>query len=212
MSMASHTLLAGDDVDNFDDYVEEGSFSIAKGLTLFFGLALVCGVLFAIGYNMGKSAGLSQSSAALPATSNTVPTAAVKPDAAQPEVKEFEAPVVTDASAATTAAPAEAAKIEEPAPQLAKAPAVSKAPKASAKTAPAKMATGMAVQVAAVRHEEDAQALVAALQRKNYPVYLANGANDPLFHVQVGPFSDVKEADAAKARLVADGYNAIVKK
>ena len=40
----------------------------------------------------------------------------------------------------------------------------------------------------------------------------ANSASDKFFHVQVGPYADVKDAEAMRARLIADGYNPIVKK
>jgi hypothetical protein len=33
-----------------------------------------------------------------------------------------------------------------------------------------------------------------------------------LFHVQVGPFSDIKDAELARGKLVSDGYNPILKK
>jgi DedD protein len=68
------------------------------------------------------------------------------------------------------------------------------------------------VQVAAVSKREDADILVSALQKKQYPVFVANVSGDPLFHVQVGPFTDPKDAEAMRSRLSADGYNAIVKK
>ena len=35
---------------------------------------------------------------------------------------------------------------------------------------------------------------------------------DKLFHVQVGPFNEIKDAEAVRAKLVADGYNPILKK
>jgi cell division protein FtsN len=41
---------------------------------------------------------------------------------------------------------------------------------------------------------------------------VANLPGDSLFHVQVGPFSDQKDAEAMRTRLAGDGYNAIVKK
>jgi len=59
---------------------------------------------------------------------------------------------------------------------------------------------------------EDADALVKALRKKHYPVFVPSDAPDKLFHVQVGPFTDPKEAEAMKARLEADGYKPIVKK
>jgi DedD protein len=69
------------------------------------------------------------------------------------------------------------------------------------------------VQVAAVTKEEDANALVDALKTKEYPAFVAsNSATDKLFRVQVGPFTDIKDAEAMRARLINDGYNPIVKK
>jgi cell division septation protein DedD len=69
------------------------------------------------------------------------------------------------------------------------------------------------VQVAAVSRQEDAVSLVEALKNKQYPAFSANNpATDKFFHVQVGPYADLKEAEAMKARLVGDGYNPIVKK
>jgi cell division septation protein DedD len=68
------------------------------------------------------------------------------------------------------------------------------------------------VQVAAVSKQEDADALVDALKKKQYPAFVAPIAADKLCRVQVGPFSDVKEAEATRTRLIADGYSPILKK
>jgi cell division septation protein DedD len=71
----------------------------------------------------------------------------------------------------------------------------------------------IAVQVAAVTKEEDADALVSALRGKNYPVFVvSNVPGDKLFHVQVGPFAELKDAETVRARLSSDGYNPIIKK
>jgi cell division septation protein DedD len=72
--------------------------------------------------------------------------------------------------------------------------------------------SGYWVQVAAVSKQEDAEALVDALKRKQYPAFGAKVTGDTLFHVQVGPFTDIKEAEAMRAKLVSDGYNPILKK
>ena len=67
--------------------------------------------------------------------------------------------------------------------------------------------------VAAVTKQDDAQALVDALKKKQYTAFATNSSQtDKLYHVQVGPFGDVKEAEATKAKLVGDGYNPILKK
>ena len=73
--------------------------------------------------------------------------------------------------------------------------------------------TGYFVQVAAVSKQDDAGALVEALKKKQYPAFVASSsATDKLFRVQVGPFSDIKEAEAMRARLISDGYSPILKK
>jgi DedD protein len=67
------------------------------------------------------------------------------------------------------------------------------------------------VQIAAVSHQEDAELLVNALRAKGYPVSAHSEPQDKFFHIQVGPFTNRKDADTAKQRLIADGYQPIVK-
>jgi len=51
------------------------------------------------------------------------------------------------------------------------------------------------------------------LKKKQYPAFAANNASaDKFYHVQVGPYTEMKEAEAMRSRLIADGYNPIVKK
>jgi cell division septation protein DedD len=74
-------------------------------------------------------------------------------------------------------------------------------------------ATGYFVQIAAVTKQEDAQALVDALKKKDYPAFVAvQTASDKLFHVQLGPFAESKDAESMRARLIADGYSPMLKK
>jgi len=72
--------------------------------------------------------------------------------------------------------------------------------------------SGYFVQVAAVSKQEDADALVDALKKKDYPAFVAPASADKLLRVQVGPFADIKDAEAMRTRLIGDGYNPIVKK
>jgi cell division septation protein DedD len=67
------------------------------------------------------------------------------------------------------------------------------------------------VQVAAVSHQEDADILLNALKRRGYNVAVHHEPQDKLLHVQIGPLATRKDADAMRQRLLADGYNAIVK-
>jgi DedD protein len=70
------------------------------------------------------------------------------------------------------------------------------------------------VQIAAVSREEDAAALAGALRKKSYNVFVVNNpaVHDKLFHVQVGPFTTLQDAEAMKAKLTGEGYNPIVKR
>ncbi len=87
------------------------------------------------------------------------------------------------------------------------------APAESTGPIPATNASGtIFVQVAAVRKQDDAEALVAALRQKDYAAFSSNAPTDQLFHVQIGPFVEAKDAEAVRNHLVSDGYNPIVKK
>ena len=66
--------------------------------------------------------------------------------------------------------------------------------------------------MAAVTKAEDAEALVDALKKKQYPAFSTNTPADKLIHVQLGPYTDIKEAEAMRAKLISDGYNPILKK
>jgi len=67
------------------------------------------------------------------------------------------------------------------------------------------------VQIAAVSRQDDADVLVAALKKRGYNVIVRNELRDSLLHVQIGPFATRDEAKAMRAKLLADGYNAILK-
>jgi cell division septation protein DedD len=114
----------------------------------------------------------------------------------KPEVKAA-GPAVTDSSAA----PVEVAA--KTGPKAEAAPAITPAP-----------GGGFVVQVAAVTREEDAAALAGALRKKNYSVFVVNNPaiHDKYYHVQVGPFPTLQDAETMKARLMGEGYNPIVKK
>jgi cell division septation protein DedD len=198
--------MFGGSADQGDVYgYEESTFSIPKALSLFFGVVLLAGLFFGAGYQMGHTAALNQQAAAaqvpvIPATvvpPKEKPAAALEatPEDAAAAAPPFQEPVVQETDTATTAK------------QSVDPPKGKAEPKAAVAQSGA-----FTVQVAAVRHQEDAEALVGALRKKEYPVFLASAGSDALFHVQVGPFINQKEAEAMRARLSGDGYNAILKK
>ena len=77
------------------------------------------------------------------------------------------------------------------------------------RTAPPSSETLM-VQVAAVKHAEDANVLTDALRKRAYPVSQQRDPADGLIHVRVGPFNNRDEANRWRMKLLNDGYNAVV--
>jgi DedD protein len=67
------------------------------------------------------------------------------------------------------------------------------------------------LQVAAMRQSADANAVANSLRAKRFPVLVVNPTTDKYYHVQVGPYHDLKSADAAKKGLESAGFKAIVK-
>jgi len=195
----------------------EITLGTGRMLALFFTLVLVCAFFFAMGFSLGRKTAMAgagtvlNSSTVAPAT--VVRPSTAKAEAAQPAAQttdfgfykavgeksanagltpqdsKAQAPQPTDASASTGIAPSNA---DQPA---------------------APLTNGYYVQVAAVSRQEDADALVEALKKKQYPAFTVNNtAADKFFHVQVGPYAELKDAEGMRARLIGDGYTPIVKK
>src|SRR5579859_2414405 len=207
--MAAGTQMSeSTDSDQLRD--TEITLSTGKLLGIFFFLAILCGVFFTLGYMLGKSTG-SGSSTEIVGTVPSSGSAAGKP-AAGNKASQGQPPASSpDSSNAAPAANPDSGKTSDA--SASQPPATNKPPNQS--TSPAAGGNADAgsymVQVAAVSKQEDAEFLKSALQKKQYPVFIATSANDPLFHVQVGPFTDRKDAEAMKTKLAADGYGAIVK-
>ncbi len=190
-------------------------------LGLFFGLVALCAVFFLMGYSLGRSSavppGASAGNGAGTATASDAPP---KPMAAQGIIPPKPDCATTaegcpEAAVADTAAPADTTTA---AGSPASAVNANAAPDMKAPLSPPEI-TGTPlpagyyiVQVAAVSKQQDAEALVAALRKKQYAVFITTPGSDSLFHVQIGPFADPKEAESVRSRLIADGYNPILKK
>jgi len=206
----------------------EITLGTAKLLGLFFGLVVICAVFFALGYTLGRKsdAGLlpeTAKAAPLPASGNGKASGAAA-NSATP-MTFYKAVEQQNANAQLT--PASAVSGDSASGQAAGgqsgtstsgSPSSNTAAQGEAGSNPpdpmaAVPGPGYLVQVAAVSKQEDAEALVDALKKKQYPAFVANNAAvDKLFRVQVGPFSDVKDAEAMRTRLINDGYNPILKK
>jgi DedD protein len=103
---------------------------------------------------------------------------------------------------------------EKPGPAVVEAKAAKPTANVISHTSPVTGPGTIVVQIAALSREDDAVSLAGALRKKDYNVFVVNNPvnNDKFYHVQVGPFSTMAEAQAMKAKLVAEGYNPIIKR
>jgi len=200
----------------------EITLGTGKLLVLFFGLVGVCALFFALGYSLGRksepmipttSAGLAPQTAPNQGKASsgaaTAPAMSFYKSVEQKDPNPELTPAA-DAKTDTAAAPANAAG----APNAGTNATPAQAPAAGGSDATTTLPTaGYFVQVAAVSKQEDADSLVDALKKKEYPAFVAAPvATDKLLRVQLGPFAEIKDAEAMRARLIADGYNPILKK
>jgi cell division septation protein DedD len=197
----------------------EITLGTGKMLVLFFGLVALCGLFFGLGFSLGRSstrpglAGLDSTQTANGPGGRTSAVKSTSPNTPQSgegltfykavEQKDPNAQLPANGTSKDAAAATSATTSKDSADNQSGAP----------DPATALAASSYFVQVAAVSKQDDAQALVDALKKKQYAAFTSNGsANDKFFHVQVGPFNDLKDAEATRAKLISDGYNPILKK
>lgn len=210
----------------------EITLSATTLLGIFFGLVLVCGVFFGFGYSTGRR-GNEASSTNIPAANapdaNSAPAAShtPKPSAMEslqpannngtPDTNTITESLDEDSTPDNTPSqtPAPAVKSATPTPTPVSKPVASlpvSLPPSTTNAVPMTSKGGsVMVQIAAVTRPEDANALAAALRQRGYSVVVRNESQDKLLHVQVGPFASRDDAAAMRSKLLADGYNAILK-
>lgn len=184
----------------------EITLGIGKLLGIFFALAALCAVFLGVGYSLGKNSAKAAMATSDPTQvaegSTTKPAGgtAVRPAPTENKDLSFYKAVEQKQPDANLTTPDADKTSDTTAPKTAPAPEISRP------------GSGYVVQVAAVSKQEDAEALADALRKKSYMVQISNPPNDKLFHVQVGPFNDIADAESTRNRLVGDGYNPILKK
>lgn len=192
-------------------------------LVIFFGLVLICGVCFGLGYAVGRRglqepAGL-QAAAATPASAQTSPSKA-KPSAVSANPVQAASTDATDAAAIAeangslvpqTTGGAGAASTPSQANVLPGVAAVTtQGPQAVVGASAIKPSGSLMVQIAAVTDADDANVLMGALRKRGYAVSGERDAGDGMIHVRIGPFASKDEADKWRMKLLNDGYNAIL--
>jgi cell division septation protein DedD len=197
-------------------------------LGIFFALALVCAGFFGFGYTMGRKSAQAAIADTAAANADTTSNGSAKPAAGSLASQPGDSAAQPATSDSTTTAvvqtePASSAPTTPPATQKNAAtaadgmivgdkPLTGSQQPATGNLQPATSPTGtVMVQIAAVSSQDVADILLASLKKKGYSVSVRHEPQDKLLHVQIGPFATRKDAEAMQQRVLADGFNAIVK-
>jgi DedD protein len=186
----------------------EITLGTGKLLVLFFGLVAVCALFFAMGYSLGRKAEPAVSTASAAVSPQTSPNNSKSSgaNASTPQMSFYKS--VEQKNPTPDLTPAADAKADSPS-----TPANTGTSSNGVDPSTTIPTSGYFVQVAAVSKQDDASSLVDALKKKDYAAFVAStSATDKLFRVQVGPFSDIKDAESVRTKLVSDGYSPILKK
>jgi HlyD family secretion protein len=114
-----------------------------------------------------------------------------------------------EASETSSAAP-RSAPPTTPAPEQTPPAAEMSAP-VTAAAANVTKSVGFLLQAGAMTHPENADALAAVLQKKNFPAFIVIRKGDPFYRVDVGPYADLASATEAKNALSSGGFETILK-
>jgi len=198
---------------------------------LFLLMLVFSGVFFSLGYVMGRNQYVGQVGATSGISGRTEPFPVDKPDVAPKKTANAPpSPEVSDPAVSSNDSPwkfeesnkpVPAQPHLEPVPKAAAVPPASKpvnakaiapAPRATSATAknsaPLIPSNAYVLQVAALEKQDDALALANSLQKKNFSAFVQTPQKDKFYRVQVGPFKDQKSADAAKKGLESAGFKA----
>jgi DedD protein len=217
--------MASKDKKNGGDFILESRHLVG----LFFLLVVIFGVVFTLGYLMGRSQYDTKVRAAGPVSGFDEPPATPpgkfkarpQPEDAQVPKKDSDwdfyhsadpqgAPNHLQASPKNVVSSVPLPPTTKPASLAARS---GNAARTTAGTATPLIPQGaIMLQVAAVAHQDDALALAQALQQKKFPAYVITPGPDKLYRVQVGPYPDNQTATSARQNLEANGFKSIIKR
>src|ERR1700739_2190989 len=200
------------------------------GLFLLF--CVIFGVVFTLGYLLGRSQYDGNLRAAVGLPLGTSAQAAPKPAPTKPPASPADTQSVQaqqknpDWDFYHAAEPQSSRDQLQPTPKTQSAlarPAASPKPlatsakvvkqaKGSDATAPLIPRGSIMLQVAAVMRQDDALGLAQALQEKRFPAFVIPPAADKYYRVQVGPYPDNQSAANARHDLEANGFKTLTKR
>ncbi len=211
---------------------EHGEKGLSAGVLVVFFLVWVgvSAVFFSLGFLVGYN---EQSSKAGPVTERITTTSIIPPTVNPPasvptgsgQAFRSEPKETASAASASLSRPStEVISMPSPKPSATTGKATGRESRVASggRTGPAATGTagkavhmGFTVQVDALRHKQDAEALVKILKARHYPIFLVAPeyahSKDNLYRVQVGPFTTREDAEKVRARLSQEGFKPFIK-
>jgi DedD protein len=145
---------------------------------------------------------------------DTAPPATPDKEPEKPAEKPAEKPVERPVEKPPAERPVEKPPVEKPRVEPPRVEPGEKPKPAPTPVAPPAAAPSgpIVLQVSAHGKREDAEPVVALLRRKNFPAAIVTVPTDALYHVQVGPYATLPEAEAAKKLLEEQGLKPYLKR
>jgi cell division septation protein DedD len=189
-------------------------------LIVFSGIVMLCSIFFILGMLVGRTQGVKAASAPAAGASGKNDTKGTKDD--KQDFTFYDSVKKEDSAALLTAPPKPARDLDLPPAEPRKSPAVvdSKAETRSSAPAPqisppAPPANALNYQIGIFSKSANAEKLLEEVKKKGFRAFIlapSEGTANPTFRVQVGPYSNVVEAEAARKKLESLGYKVITKK
>jgi cell division protein FtsN len=180
---------------------------------LFISLVALAVVTFLLGVAVGKGVRGDMSDAPMSASADTETVVPEEPTAQPAQELGYH-----DLLAGTGAGTMPPATTEPPSPPVENTPPPTPEPQAAAPQpapTPAAAPGSTFLQFGAYSRRQAADGQVAALKKLNVVAFVLEpqaGSADRWFRVRVGPYATLAEAEAARARLVREGYSMMVVK
>ena len=183
-------------------------------LLVFTGIVVLCSIFFILGMLVGRAEGQKVAGPG-PGGASARNDAKAAPKEDKQDLSFYES-LKKEQQPALQPAPAAP---PDPPPAVLEAPAKKAAPDpepAASGVPPQAPANSVNYQIGAVSKLADAERLLAEVKKKGFPrafiLSPAEGDPKPLYKVQVGPFSDLIEAQDVKKKLEDAKYQPILKK
>jgi cell division septation protein DedD len=186
-------------------------------LLVFTGIVVLCSIFFILGMLVGRMQGQKMAGAAPAVASAKTDAKPAKDD--KEDFTFYDSVKKGDSGSLLAAAPKPVPEPEKKSEPVVEPKKADPAPPVAVKAAPepeppAAPANVLNYQIGLFSNSANADKLLDEVKKKGFKAFIltpSEGDPSPVYRVQVGPFTDVVEAEEAKKKLENDGYKPLKK-